>query len=149
LRTKIIGKEVYLIFEYTTGDASGQNMVTLATDRICKYIISHYPTISLRSWHIDGNLSGDKKATMLSFGICKRVKKWLLKSRSLGNFSQEILHVSPEEIHSYWQISFIGGTSKRFNRISRDILQMGLLHSFYPVVKISPASLRPLLVLPE
>lgn len=108
LRTKIIGKEVYLIFEYTTGDASGQNMVTLATDKICKHIISHYDH-QPQNWHIDGNLSGDKKATMLSFGNA-RGKKVVVEVTIPRNLSQDILHVTPEEIHNYWQISFIGGT---------------------------------------
>jgi hydroxymethylglutaryl-CoA reductase (NADPH) len=108
LRTKIIGKEVYLIFEYTTGDASGQNMVTLATDKICKHIISHYEN-KPQNWHIDGNLSGDKKATMLSFGYA-RGKKVIVEVTIPRKLSQEILHVTPEEIHNYWQISFIGGT---------------------------------------
>ena len=32
----IEGNHVYLTFEFFTGDASGQNMVTLATQAICE-----------------------------------------------------------------------------------------------------------------
>ena len=37
------GNHVYLDFEFTTGDASGQNMVTIATEAICDYIVEHSP----------------------------------------------------------------------------------------------------------
>ena len=38
LQITLEGNHVYLGFEFTTGDASGQNMVTIATDAICQYI---------------------------------------------------------------------------------------------------------------
>ena len=38
LQVTVEGNHVYLDFEFTTGDASGQNMVTIATDAICRHI---------------------------------------------------------------------------------------------------------------
>ena len=61
----IAGNEVIIKFEYTTGDASGQNMVTICTHHICHFIIEHCP-VKPNFWAIDGNASGDKKATALS-----------------------------------------------------------------------------------
>ena len=43
LQPHIEGNSVILTFEYTTGDASGQNMVTLCTNAICKDIIARSP----------------------------------------------------------------------------------------------------------
>ena len=43
LRFAIEGNHVYLNFEFTTGDASGQNMVTLATEAACDFIRAHSP----------------------------------------------------------------------------------------------------------
>src|SRR5262245_10962457 len=43
LRITVEGSNVFLCFEYTTGDASGQNMVTLATDAVLAYINAHSP----------------------------------------------------------------------------------------------------------
>jgi hydroxymethylglutaryl-CoA reductase (NADPH) len=63
----IEGNHVYVDLQFTTGDASGQNMVTFASDAICKLIIEHSP-IAPRYWFLEGNFSGDKKATAKSLG---------------------------------------------------------------------------------
>lgn len=55
---------VFLCCRYSTGDASGQNMVTLATDALCRHLLDHAP-VKPRHWFIEGNFSGDKKATFL------------------------------------------------------------------------------------
>src|SRR5690606_26935600 len=56
------GNHVYLNFEFTTGDASGQNMVTLATQAVCDGIIATSPVKPVRHY-VESNLSGDKKAS--------------------------------------------------------------------------------------
>jgi len=53
-------------FEYTTGDAAGQNMVTIWTDQLCQFIIANTP-IQPERWYIESNYSGDKKATARVF----------------------------------------------------------------------------------
>lgn len=55
---------VFLICRYTTGDASGQNMVTIATHALCEKIAADC-TVPIRRWYIEGNFSGDKKASAL------------------------------------------------------------------------------------
>lgn len=55
---------VFLLCRYTTGDASGQNMVTIATDALCRHIEAKAPVHPLR-WFIEANFSGDKKASYL------------------------------------------------------------------------------------
>ena len=59
-------RTVYLLFSYHTGDASGQNMVTLCTDAICQDLVARTP-VAPRQWFLESNLSGDKKATALNF----------------------------------------------------------------------------------
>jgi hydroxymethylglutaryl-CoA reductase (NADPH) len=56
------GNHVYLVFEYLTGDASGQNMVTIATNAVFEFIMQHSP-IEPEYAFLDGNLSGDKRPT--------------------------------------------------------------------------------------
>lgn len=55
---------VFLRCRYTTGDAAGQNMVTFATDALCRHIAAHCP-VPIRRWYVEGNFSGDKKASGL------------------------------------------------------------------------------------
>ena len=60
----IDGEIVFLICRYTTGDASGQNMVTIATEAMCRHIVEH-AAVKPRRWYVEGNFSGDKKASFL------------------------------------------------------------------------------------
>lgn len=55
---------VFLICRYTTGDAAGQNMVTIATNALCVQVAETCP-IKINDWYIEGNFSGDKKASFL------------------------------------------------------------------------------------
>ena len=66
LHVDIEGNHVYLGFEYLVGDAAGQNMVTIATQVSCDYILAHSP-VKPQYHFIEANLSGDKKASALSF----------------------------------------------------------------------------------
>ena len=65
-RFNVEGNHIYLIFEFITGDASGQNMVTIATDAVCRFILDQTP-VKPAYWFVEGNHSGDKKASHLSF----------------------------------------------------------------------------------
>jgi len=66
LHASVIANTVYVLFEYSTGDAAGQNMVTLATQAVCAQLLLdmvHKP----RSWLMESMLSGDKRATPAAF----------------------------------------------------------------------------------
>jgi hydroxymethylglutaryl-CoA reductase (NADPH) len=66
IRFTIEGNHVYLLVEFTTGDASGQNMVTIATQAICDHIEAVCP-IKPTYFFVESNMSGDKKASAQSF----------------------------------------------------------------------------------
>ncbi len=107
LKTSIIGKEVYLIFEFTTGDAAGQNMVTLATKALCQAILQQTPVAPL-NWFLEANLSGDKKATMAAFNSV-RGKKVVAEVTIPEKLIQRYLHTSPQAMLRYWNLSSLGG----------------------------------------
>ena len=46
LHTQIVANLLYLRFEFTTGDASGHNMVTLAAEHILNWLLQQYPDLS-------------------------------------------------------------------------------------------------------
>lgn len=106
LKTNIEGNHLILIFEYNTGDAAGQNMVTICTDAICQYIIENVPTKPL-FWFIEGNYSGDKKATALSF-TTQRGKKVTSEIVLTEKIVNEVLKTTPEAMAQYWRSSTIG-----------------------------------------
>ena len=66
MRLTVEGNHVFINFDYTTGDASGQNMVTIATQAILGYIDENTP-VKPQHYFIESNMSGDKKANGLAF----------------------------------------------------------------------------------
>jgi hydroxymethylglutaryl-CoA reductase (NADPH) len=106
IKTTVEGNYVFLNFEYTTGDASGQNMVTIATDKICKYIIDICPIKPL-NYFIESNMSGDKKATSMSY-IFVRGKKVTAEITIPEKICKRFLHTEPEKIMEYAKMSIFG-----------------------------------------
>jgi len=100
-------RTVYLLFSYHTGDASGQNMVTLCTDAICQDLVTRTP-IPPRQWFLESNLSGDKKATALNF-LMTRGRKVTAEVTVPRALVEQMLHTTPELICDYWRLSFIAG----------------------------------------
>ncbi|MEU5691854.1 hypothetical protein [Actinosynnema sp. NPDC020468] len=71
IRHEITANLLFLRFEFTTGDASGHNMATLASDLLLTHILETLPGISYGS--ISANYCTDKKATAIN-GILGRGK---------------------------------------------------------------------------
>ncbi|MFC4373839.1 hydroxymethylglutaryl-CoA reductase [Nocardia halotolerans] len=71
LHHQIAGNLLFLRFEFTTGDASGHNMATLASDHLMDHILATVPGVRYGS--ISGNYCTDKKATAVN-GILGRGK---------------------------------------------------------------------------
>lgn len=107
MRVTIEGNHVYLVFEYTTGDAAGQNMVTIATTAVCRYILEHTPVQPQYSF-IEANMSGDKKASAQSF-LSVRGKKVSAEAIISAELVSKLLHVTPIQMVQYWRMSAIGG----------------------------------------
>jgi hydroxymethylglutaryl-CoA reductase (NADPH) len=102
----LAGKEVYVTFSYTTGDAAGQNMVTFVSDALCRALLEMSP-VKPQTWFIEANMSGDKKATHLSFQST-RGKKVIADVTIPRALSLKYLHAEPEQIFKYWQMAVVG-----------------------------------------
>lgn len=107
MKVNVDGNHVYLIFEYKTGDASGQNMVTFATDAVLQFIIANSPVKPVH-YFIEANLSGDKKASTQSFHSV-RGKKVTAEVYIPRHLVEKYLHTTPELMAKYWVLSAVGG----------------------------------------
>jgi hydroxymethylglutaryl-CoA reductase (NADPH) len=107
MRITLDGNHVYMNLDYFTGEAAGQNMVTIATEAILKWILLNTP-IQPRQTFVEANFSGDKKASALSFMSVrgKKVTAEILLSETL---ILKYLHTTPREMATYWQMAAIGG----------------------------------------
>lgn len=107
IKPNIDGNQITLTLEYTTGDAAGQNMVTICTDAICQWILERTP-IQPSFWFVEGNLSGDKKATALSFASV-RGKKATAEVLIPRELVEQVLRTTPESMLNYWKTSILNG----------------------------------------
>jgi len=59
-------KFAYLRFNYTTGDAAGQNMVGKATFAACNWILENYKEDKIVRFFLESNFATDKKASVIN-----------------------------------------------------------------------------------
>jgi len=107
IATTVEANHVYLHLDFHTGDASGQNMVTIASQAVCDDIMKRSPVTPKRAY-IEGNLSGDKKVLTEPFAV-QRGRKVSSEISLPGQLVRKYLHTTPEEMVDYWQISAMGG----------------------------------------
>nr|WP_243688782.1 hypothetical protein [Geotalea toluenoxydans] len=107
LRITIEGNHVYLLLDFYTGDASGQNMATIATEAACRLIIERTP-VQPEYFFVEANMSGDKKASAQSF-LSVRGKKVTAEAVIPAELVEQMLHTSPAKMVDYWRMSAMGG----------------------------------------
>lgn len=107
LSPHVEGDHVYLVCSYTTGDAAGQNMVTIATEALCAAIIEKSPVKPVY-WFVEANFSGDKKASAMSF-VGVRGRKVTASVELPGVEIEKQLHTTARRMEEYWRMSALGG----------------------------------------
>lgn len=96
----------WLRFNYTCGDAAGQNMVSKATKAACEWIMAHNPP-GLEHFVLAANLDTDKKHSHMNtlHTRGKRVVAEITLPKTLVN---DIMHCSPEALFKQRQYSNMG-----------------------------------------
>lgn len=106
LKAFVEGNSVILQFEFTTGEAAGQNMVTICTNAICQHILENSP-VRPAFWLVEGNFSGDKKATAHSLaGV--RGKRVTAEALVSAQVLEKLLRTKAADMERCWQLSAIG-----------------------------------------
>ncbi|MFF1379217.1 hydroxymethylglutaryl-CoA reductase [Streptomyces sp. NPDC058308] len=95
IRHEINANLLFIRFEFTTGDASGHNMATLASDALLKHLLETIPGISYGS--ISGNYCTDKKATAIN-GILGRGKNVVTELLIPRDIVTDVLHTTAAKV---------------------------------------------------
>lgn len=103
--TYLASKFAYLRFNYTTGDAAGQNMVGRATFAACSWIIDHYQGI--RHFFLESNFATDKKASQVNI-MRTRGKRVTAEAVILRDKLIQHMRVEPESLAYHAGIANVG-----------------------------------------
>ena len=98
-------KFVYLRFNYTTGDAAGQNMVGRATFAACSWIIDNYQGI--KHFYLESNFATDKKASQVNI-MRTRGKRVTAECTIPRNVLVEHMRVEPESLVYHSGVANVG-----------------------------------------
>jgi len=97
---------VFLICRYSTGDAAGQNMVTIATNALCDEIAANC-TVPMKAWYIEGNFSGDKKASFLGL-VTGRGRKVSASVVLKAEVVEKTLGTTVQDMLDYGKVANLG-----------------------------------------
>jgi hydroxymethylglutaryl-CoA reductase (NADPH) len=99
------GRFVYTRFDYTTGDAAGQNMTGKATFVACEWIRRTHPHVG--RYMIDGNFSTDKKHSNINL-LKTRGKRVTAEITIPEHMVREQMNQSPTRLQFYHGIGMLG-----------------------------------------
>jgi len=97
---------LFLRFNFTTGDAAGQNMTGRATSQACAWIQAHYPGI--RYFCLESNLATDKKTSHINV-LATRGKRVIAEAVIPAQAARDIVRATPEQMFAARQVSNLGG----------------------------------------
>jgi hydroxymethylglutaryl-CoA reductase (NADPH) len=102
----LANKFVYLRFNYSTGDAAGQNMVGRATFAACSWILDHYPGV--KHFYLESNFATDKKASQVNI-MRTRGKRVTAELSVKRDVLIETMRVEPEALAYHYGVANVGG----------------------------------------
>jgi hydroxymethylglutaryl-CoA reductase (NADPH) len=101
-----VGKLRWLRFNYTTGDAAGQNMVTKATHHACHWILEK-GIEGLEHFSMAANLDTDKKHSQINT-LQTRGKRVVAEATIPNELMTKIMHTSGKAMYRQRQLSNMG-----------------------------------------
>lgn len=99
---------VYLRFNYSTGDAAGQNMAGRATFAACGWILDHYPRREeIKHFFLESNFATDKKTSQVNI-MRTRGKRVTAEAVIPRKVLEQHMRVEPEDLNYHDRVSTIG-----------------------------------------
>ena len=93
-------------FNYTTGDAAGQNLTGKATQAACRWIVSNYPGIE--QYFLESNFATDKKSSQVNM-LRTRGKRVVAEATIPDALFRDVMRSNTELMYRARQVSNLGG----------------------------------------
>jgi hydroxymethylglutaryl-CoA reductase (NADPH) len=93
-------------FNYTTGDAAGQNLTGKATQAACRWIADNYDGIE--HWYLESNFATDKKSSQVNM-LRTRGKRVVAEAVIPNDLVEEIMRSNTELMFRARLVSNLGG----------------------------------------
>jgi hydroxymethylglutaryl-CoA reductase (NADPH) len=93
-------------FNYTTGDAAGQNLTGKATQAACRWILEHYPGIE--HYFLESAFATDKKSSQVNM-LRTRGKRVVAEATIPDELFRRVMRSSTDLMYRARQVSNLGG----------------------------------------
>ncbi len=104
----LANKFAYMRFNYSTGDAAGQNMVGRATFAACSWILDHYDSQrTIQHFFLESNLATDKKASQVNV-MHTRGKRVVAEATVPRDVLIQNMRVEPESLAFHAGVANVG-----------------------------------------
>jgi len=100
-------KFAYMRFNYSTGDAAGQNMVGRATFAACSWILEAYNEHKIKHFYLESNFATDKKASQVNI-MRTRGKRVTAEITFKRDVLIQHMRVEPEQLVYHYGVANIG-----------------------------------------
>jgi hydroxymethylglutaryl-CoA reductase (NADPH) len=97
---------LYTRFNYTTGDAAGQNLTGKATQAACRWIVEQYPDIE--QYFLESNFATDKKSSQVNV-LRTRGKRVVAEAVIPGALLELSMHADSDLLFRAREIANLGG----------------------------------------
>ncbi|AEF05412.1 hydroxymethylglutaryl-CoA reductase [Alteromonas naphthalenivorans] len=101
-----VSKMRWLRFNFTCGDAAGQNMVSKATRHACQWMQAQH-IAGLEHFALSGNLDTDKKHSFVN-SLHTRGKRVVAETTIPADLMKSLMHCSPDALFKQRQLSNMG-----------------------------------------
>lgn len=105
VETYLAHRFAFCRFDFTTGDAAGQNMVSKATFAATSWIVSERPEI--RHFYLESNFATDKKASLVNV-MQTRGKRVTAEAHIPRQVLGQIMRVTPEALVRHSSVANVG-----------------------------------------
>jgi hydroxymethylglutaryl-CoA reductase (NADPH) len=105
IQTYLSNHMAFLRFNFETGDAAGQNMVTLATAAACAWILERFSGV--QRFFLESNIATDKKTSHVNL-LCTRGKRVTAEAVVARGVLESALRVRPEALTAHYRAATVG-----------------------------------------